>query len=368
MVKSVASHRDSDWNGSATRVSGSLRTRSGTQADVRNHGAARWGAAALTCAALLLHTGLGLAQEAPKAARQAYDEASEAYKRRDYEVAATLFGKADTLAPNPVALEQAIRAAVRADKPVIGMDLVRRALKREADGTLLEAAEEARAAFQDRVGKLQVSCGSCSVRVDEVAATPGRIQSLEVGWHLVELAGAGEPERRMVQVHARKTTRVSPRGEPAAAAAADQEPTVAKPSAAKSAAREPATPEASPQKPEKSAAPPRAAVDHSTGESPVWFWIGAGTTAAFGLATIISAVDTGNRHDDYVKTPTPENADSGQSAQTRTHAFLGLTAATGVATVFIGAVAVRWTDPATKITGALHPTQGGAAATLTGRF
>lgn len=366
MVKSVASHRDG-WNGSATCVSGSLRTSSGTQADVRNHSAARWGAAALTCAALLLHTGLGLAQEAPKAARQAYDEASEAYKRRDYEVAATLFGKADTIAPNPIALEQAIRAAVRADKPVIGMDLVRRALKREADGPLLEAAEEARAAFQDRVGKLQVSCASCSVRVDEVAATPGRIQSLEVGWHLVELAGAGEPERRMVQVHARKTTRVSPRGEPAAAAA-DQEPTVAKPSAVESAAIKPATPEASPQKSQKSAAPLKTAVDHSTGESPAWFWIGAGTTAVFGLATIISAVDTGNRHDDYIKTPTPENADSGQSAQTRTHAFLGLTAATGVATVFIGAVAVRWTDPTTQLTGALHPTQGGAAATLTGRF
>lgn len=366
MVKSVALHRDGGWSGSATRILGSLRTGSGPLAGVRGRGAARWGAAALTCAALVLHTGLGLAQEAPKAARQAYDEASEAYKRRDYEAAATLFGKADTIAPNPVALEQAIRAAVRADKPVIGMDLVRRALKREADGTLLEAAEEGRAAFQDRVGKLQVSCGSCSVRVDEVAATPGRIQSLEVGWHLVELAGAGEPERRMVQVHARKTTRVSPRSEPASSAA--EEPAVAKAPAAKPAAEEPATPEATPQKTEKSAAPPRAAVDHSTGESPAWFWIGAGTTAAFGLATIISAVDTGNRHDEYVKTPSPENADSGQSAQTRTHAFLGLTAATGIATAFIGAVAVRWTDPATKITGALHPTPGGAAATLTGRF
>jgi hypothetical protein len=349
---------------------GSPRTGSGVLPGVRGRGAARWGAAALTCAALVLHTGLGLAQDSAKAAREAYDEASEAYKRRDYEVAATLFGKADAIAPNPVALEQAIRAAVRADKPVLGMDLVRRALKREADGTLLEAAEEGRAAFQDRTGKLQVSCGSCSVRVDEVAATPGRIQSLEVGWHLVELAGAGEPERRMVQVHARKTTRVSPRGEPASAAAAGQEPAAAKPSAAgqEPDAGEPATPEAPPKKPEKSAAAPKAAVDRSTGESPAWFWIGAGTTAAFGLATIVSAVDTGNRHDDYVKTPTPENADAGQSAQTRTHAFLGLTAATGVATVFIGALAVRWTDPATKVTGALHPTQGGAAATLSGRF
>jgi hypothetical protein len=127
-------------------------------------------------------------------------------------------------------------------------------------------------------------------------------------------------------------------------------------------------PAAPKQEPAAVAQPRKAALDRSTGESPAWFWIGAGTTAAFGLATIVSAVDTGNRHDDYLKAPSPETADDGQSAQTRTHALLGLTAATGVATVVIGAVAVRWTDPTTKITGALTPTLGGAAATFTGRF
>jgi hypothetical protein len=360
VAESVASQCDRDGK-TASAPTGARRRFGG-----------RWGAAALTCAALLLHAGSSLAQESPKAAREAYDEATEAFKQRDYEAAASLFGKADAIAPNPVALEQAIRAAVRADKPVIGMDLVRRALKREAEGTLLEAAEEGRAAFQDRVGKLQVSCKSCGVRIDEVAATPGRIQWVEVGWHLVEFGGAGEGERRMVQVHPRKTTRVSPKAEqPAGAAAPDpaagDEPADIKP-AGRPVDAKASSPEPSPSKSEPSAPAPRPAVDRGTGESPAWFWIGLGTTAAFGLATIGSAVDTGNRHDEYVKNPSPENGDAGQSAQTRTHALLGLTAATGVATALIGAVAVRWTDPTTKMTGALHPTQGGAAATLTGRF
>lgn len=361
MAKSVASHCDRGSKG-ANLLAGARR-RSG----------ARWGAAALACAALLLHAGSSLAQESPKAAREAYDEATLAFKQRDYDAAASLFGKADAIAPNPVALEQAIRAALRADKPVIGMDLVRRALKREAEGTLLAAAEEARAAFQDRVGKLQVSCKSCGVRIDEVAATPGRIQWVEVGWHLVEFGAAGDGERRMVQVHPRKTTKVSPRGEQPAGgagpiAAADDEPAEPKPADAKPADTNAPSPEASAPKSEPSAPAPRPAVDRGTGESPAWFWIGLGTTAAFGLATMASAVDTGNRHDEYVKNPSPENGAAGQSAETRTHALLGLTAATGVATVLIGTIAVRWTDPVTKMTGALHPTQGGAAATLTGRF
>src|SRR6185503_19747013 len=104
--------------------------------------------------------------------------------------AATLFARADELAPNAAALEAALRAAVKADRAVLGMELVRRAEGRSPDGTLLEATEEARSEFRARVGKLTVVCSACSPTVDGKAWEPGKTQWVEAGYHLVALQAA----------------------------------------------------------------------------------------------------------------------------------------------------------------------------------
>jgi hypothetical protein len=94
-------------------------------------------------------------------------------------------------------------------------------------------------------------------------------------------------------------------------------------------------------------------------------------TVALGAATVASQVDTGSRHDEYLKKPSLQGAADGEAAQTRTHVLLGFSSAALLSTAAIGIFAVHWKDPQTpptKLTGSIAPTAGGASAVVGGRF
>jgi hypothetical protein len=316
----------------------------------------RHGAAAIAVAAFTSLTSPARADDVV-AARAAYAEGTRAYDAGDPSTAAEHFARADRLAPNPAALEAALRAALRADDPVLGMDLVRRAKGREIEGTAAELVEQARAEFQQRVGKLVIVCAPCrSITLDGKPAETGRMRWVGSGPHLVELDWGEGSERRLVTVAAGKTVRFTPsRDERAAdAAVGDEAPSAEAPAKPRSTAT--TTPHAPP--------PIR-------GLSTGWFWATAAVGGALGAAAIASAVDTADRHEAYVAAPTLQAAADGKAAQTRTHVLLGFTGAAAVSAAVMGIVAVRWRDPAPppgQLTGSVQPARGGATATLRGRF
>lgn len=305
-------------------------------------------------------------------AREIYDQGAAAYRRGEYAAAAELFARADEIAPNAVALEAALRAALRADEPVLGIELAERAeerlearsrergdarskermneraraREREADGrgaSLLAAAGAARDAFASRVGRIEASCRGCTARIDGASVPPGRPRWVEAGFHLVQLGSSGRIERRLVNVEPGTLVRVELARPPKPAVAASSEPS---PVAA-------APPRASDSSQEPPAAP------EGRGLSPAWFWGGTAVTGALAVATALSAVDTAMKYSAFVAEPTRYAASAGQAAEARTFVLLGVTAGAGIATAILGIAGVRWhrADPA--VTGSLHP--GGAS-------
>ena len=102
-------------------------------------------------------------------ASDAYDKATAAFQERRFREAALGFATADTLEPNPVALESGLKASIAADDPAIGMDLVTRAESRPPNPRVAPLAKQARQTFAQRAGKLGVTCPAeprCVVRVD----------------------------------------------------------------------------------------------------------------------------------------------------------------------------------------------------------
>src|SRR4051794_25933146 len=78
-----------------------------------------------------------------------YEKGAAAQQRGDYADAARLFAKADALAPNPIALEAALRAGTTADSAVFAMELADRADARAKTKALAAAVAGAKSAFAD---------------------------------------------------------------------------------------------------------------------------------------------------------------------------------------------------------------------------
>lgn len=113
----------------------------------------------LLAAAVIAATALGAteARAEPTAAdmenaRAAYDRGAAASARGDHATAARELALADTIAPNRVALEAALTAALDADDAALGMELAARAEARGEGGSVAELAREARARFAGRAG------------------------------------------------------------------------------------------------------------------------------------------------------------------------------------------------------------------------
>jgi hypothetical protein len=260
----------------------------------------------------------------PGAASAAYDRAAAAFEKKAYAEAARGFAEADSLQPNAVAIESALKAVVLADDPSLGLELVERAEGRPKTPSLEALMAKAKDKFATRAGRLRVSCPeglACSAHVGERALEPGQRAWLPVGFHGVAITVAGEVQRFDVEVRAGETTDLhAPRPSPPPLPPVDASTAPPPPP--------PVPPPVSPPPP-----PPS-----SSGISPAWFVVGAVVTAGLGGLLIWSGVDTLGLHDAFLDGDDAAR-DPGRDAQLRTNLLLGGTlfaaAATGVTAIFV---------------------------------
>jgi hypothetical protein len=228
-------------------------------------------------------------------AQQLYERANEAYDKGRYAEAARLLLQADQRSPNDVTLAAALDAAAMGDDPSVALDAAERAHSRGGPD-LIDKADHLRQQFADRVGRILVRCPAgkpCLARIDNVAVPTDRPVPQTVGKHYVERTVAGQIALDAVEVKARGLHEVS--GWPEDSVNSDRPP----------AARSPAS--------------------GRDGIAPAWFLIGLGATVAAGAGTVISGLDTRERHAAFRSDPSLEARDDGRAAQLRTNVLLGIT-------------------------------------------
>lgn len=252
-------------------------------------------------------------------ARAAYDRGAAAYDAGDYKLAASELTRADDLAPNDVALELALKAAVKADDARLAMALSRKADARQATGMLAAARDAARSKMAPRTGQVLVACAagtSCTATMDGAPYPTGSSTYVLVGDHRVVIETNGRREAYAVRV------------DPFAAI-----DVVAKGAAVTSAV----TP-----LPATSSSRDRSTNGESSGLAPGWFFGAAGLTTLLGAGAIVSALDTKSKADEYASRPTEQLSQDGESSQTRTNILAGTVAVAAVATAVIGIFFTRW--------------------------
>ncbi len=254
------------------------------------------------------------ANESPNA-EAVYDRGKSAYDRSDFATAAADFALADELSPNTSVLELAIASAARADDPILGMALVERADQRN----LVESARIGRRVFEDKVGRIEVTCpGSvhCEATLDGAPLAVAVPVWVRVGEHSVTLDADGTAERFSVAIAPLQITSVRPtrllRVQLPGARIDDSTPRRA---------------EARPL-------------------SPVWFGIAAGATLLAGGLTMASGLATSGTHDDFMRDRTNASlAEDGRSAESRTYVLFGTTAGLAIGTTVLGLFFTKWREP-----------------------
>lgn len=264
------------------------------------------------------------AQRLQKAA-DAFDEGSRAFKSGRFEEAAGLFETADRLAPNPAALNNAIRARKAAKQGAKAATLAALALTRfPDDATLRDLAQGVLKANERLFHRVKVSCQpACSLLIDGKIfggePLPTAVIFLEPGDHAVKVEWS-EGRSRSASVQAQKS---------GSDALTFEAPPLPPPPASSSAAPPPVS--APPVVVEK---PPP-----SSGLSPWFFLAGVGATVVAGGLATWSGLDT-------LSSPGPDRVrdacagksrscplfQEGLSKERRTNTLLVVTGVVGVAT------------------------------------
>ncbi len=244
-------------------------------------------------------------------ARSSYAEGKRAYDAGQFSEAARAFSHADELAPNDAVLELAVTSAMRADEPVLGMQLVDRAESRGA--TRIVAA--GRETFKSKVGRVELACPSsmtCDATVDDETITVATPRWVRVGDHHVVLRAEGVEERMTVHVESGRTAELRPTH------VVQVRVPVLMPLGPMPQARE-------------------RPVERGGQVHPAWFYAGLGLTAAAGTAAIASGIDTLALHRSFESDRTNTDlAAQGNRAELRTNVLLGATAVLAVATGVMG--------------------------------
>lgn len=296
------------------------------------------------------------AEDDRERARKAYDRGVVAHKQGAYARAANEFALADTLAPSPVALRAALDASVKADDPVLGMELVARSSRvSPLSAELRTSVEAAKTSFVGRTGTMTLRCNEgapCEASVDGATLTAEKSRIVRVGEHAVVVRARGAEETRSVRVG--PDERVELRPSNASAPAAPSGPAAVVPAAVPTPTSAPVASSSAPTTNAPSSGPEtgRAAgpdhvdhVDHvevgGKGLPPVVVVIGAGLTAVAGGLSVWSGLDTKGTHDDFTtqrcatqrSTSCDELASSGKSAETRSNVLFVTTGVLAVATL-----------------------------------
>lgn len=167
-------------------------------------------ARAAVVASLMLCAASARADDTVDEARAEYDLGSKELDANRYATAASHFARADELAPNPMVLDLALRAAVRSEAATLAMELADRADSRNIDGAL---AKQVRSHFARTTGRIVVRCpegSTCSARVDD-RIVPNDVPSwVAAGDHVVELAVDGHVDKNTLRVDPGATLDVRP--------------------------------------------------------------------------------------------------------------------------------------------------------------
>lgn len=262
-------------------------------------------------------------------AAERFDEGRDAYKAGAFAEAAEHFEAADRRAPSASALGLAMRSRDEAGQLLRAANLAELALARYPDDAeLTERAKEIISSAVSSGARVHIGCEpACDMVVDR-RLSHGGLQSnwvlyLEPGPHVLSanFSGRGVVSKE-VQVEVGETTEY---------AFQPPKPTVEMP---------PRVAPAPPVLP-----PRRAPVEVQKRLSPTWFWIGVGVTSALTAATIWSGIDAQNNPGpDAVRRECVGQGEScplyqqGQRAELRTNVLIGVTAASAVATVALGAL------------------------------
>lgn len=305
----------------------------------------------------LISLGLGLGLTAParadiSAAARAFSDAQAAQLEGNYERAAQSYELAFHIAPSKEALRSAVRARQLANQLPRAAMLAQLLLDQYGDDDAsARLAAEVLTEARTKLGRIAVSCRQpCSLvlsgRAISLNPAPNHVVFATPGRHALEITFDGD------RAVTRELTLRS----------GDELALPIEPPPVKPAAPSAPTP-----------APAPAPVVHRDGHelSPYWAIGGAAATLVLAGVTTWSGIDTNRAHDAYVKAPTDQGWNDGQSKQLRTNLLLGTTIATGVATALVAVLWTRWSDPAVRsevaVTPALTP-GGGATLSFGGRF
>jgi hypothetical protein len=268
-------------------------------------------------------------------AANAYDKATERFRKGDYPGAADWFELANQLAPTSQALQGAIRAHRQAGSAAHVARAATLALELRAryaaDAASARLAGDVLESVAPVLVRLRVSCGACVLQVDGAESTgldlfvaPGEHQLL-ARWP----TGQTSSQSILRSAGASETIEWS---EPAAA------PAMVPPLTS------PARPSA-PVRPDQDPRSPRPGL----GLPPSVALVGAGLTAALGIATAVNwwlvAVPDGNKLIQEARTthqPDPGLQSSTDTADARATALLVTTGGIGLATAVIALFFTRW--------------------------
>lgn len=298
--------------------------------------------AALVLALIALASSSASAQGTNALAKEAYDRGTKAHERGEFKKAAEEFAKADALAPSPVALQAALDAAVEADDPVLGAELLERSKRAPAKGALTSSIDAATKKLAGRAGRVKVMCpanAQCFSTIDGVAFDGAKGIWTKSGTHALNIKVDGAADTRTIEVHGAEQLEVV-----AAANAAGATPPATPAGTAAVATPPPSSPTVAPGDDER---PPL---------SPVVFWVGVGVTVVLGGATTLFAVRAANRHSEFedagcgkISTAScPDIKERGENAQRLANVGFAATGLIGVATIVAGAFFTDWKGGSAK--------------------
>jgi hypothetical protein len=293
----------------------------------------------------------GPSGDARARAKEAYDRGVEAHGKGDMHKAAQEFARADSLAPSGIALQAALDAAIEADDPALGAELLERSHREKPSGQLAASINQAKTKFAGRAGRVKVSCPSgstCLATIDGASMETAKPSWARTGQHTVVVQVDGDPQTKLVRVEADQIVEVvGTKGDSSVAA---KEPSPSEP-------------------------PPPDKKKHrfEDGLPPIFFYGGVGLTVVLAGVTTFLAVSTSSTHDDFENLGcTRANVDGcadlkddGESGQTSTNAVLVLTAVAAIGTAVVGAAFTNWKLP---MFGMAPLPGGGGSAMFARRF
>jgi hypothetical protein len=291
-------------------------------------------------------------------AKQAYDRGLEAHKKGDFHRAAEEFAKADTLAPSAVALQAALDAAIDADEPALGSELVERSKREQpAPPGLASSVSAAHLKFRNRAGRVRVKCpggSTCLAKLDDKPIEPEKTAWATIGQHtvIVQVDG-GDAQTKLVDVTADQVVDVAPSTKAGKEPVARSAPApIESPPAASSASSSSSSSAASTDNPPKN----RRELNKLP---PVFFYGGLGVTVLLAGASAFFAIDTSNKHSDFKNagceranfTACEDLKEEGENAQTLTNVGFIATGVLAIATVVVGIALTDWSKPTFQMNG-----------------